>query len=77
MPAIEMQTCNFLWFFECTDFLRLIGCGTTSRCNLVGIGVALLEEMCLGLLPVPEDQDAGLSALSLVLCLPIHLSPCQ
>ena len=25
---------------------RLIGSGTNSRCDLVGLGVALLEEVC-------------------------------
>jgi hypothetical protein len=38
-----------------------IGSGTISRCHFVGVGVALLEEVCLLL---PADQVVELSALS-------------
>jgi hypothetical protein len=31
-----------LWWFECFG----LGSGTIRRCDLVGVGVALLEEVC-------------------------------
>jgi len=71
---------------ECGDLYMLgPGNGTTRRCGLVGVGVALLEEVCHcgdGLLRpspsclrtvhswLPLDEDIELSAPSPAPCLP-------
>lgn len=67
------------------DPLKLLGSGTTERCDSVGVGVTLLEEMshwtvgfevshmleCVSDHSVlPEGQDVGPLAPSPALCVP-------
>ena len=52
---------------------RLIGSGTVRRCGFVGVGVVLMEEVCLSLFLLPLDLDVELPVTSPAPCV-LHAS---